>query len=162
MTVYVDFNKTANANNMDIATLVSEQEPMADQKIKVLNFEMRVDPDVTPFDYYTDGYSYTVEITSPEGKKTVREIFMGGDVRNGLNFDDLKYVHTDAAGDKFYDPMSPPKFTDEVVSEEIREALKVASKLKPTELKDRDLGPAARARLAARVGTKAQHAPKPN
>ena len=158
---YADLNKTANTNNMGFASVVSDNVSMTEQTIKVLDFELRIDPNGSPLHNNTEGYSYTVEISSPEGEKTVREIFMRTG-RGGLNYDKLKYVHPDAAGDKFYDPMSPPKFTDEVISEEIKEALKVAEDLTPQEMKNYDLGPKARARLAARVGSKAHHAPKPN
>lgn len=159
---YANLNKAANTNEAVIAAMISDKPSMTDQTIKVLDIEMRDDPNGYPLCSNTEGYSFTVEISSSEKEKTVREVFVHIDDNGDFDYNASTYVHPNAEGDKFYDPMSPPQFTDEVVSDEIIESLKVASKLSPQKMKNYDLGPEARARLTARARSKVHHAPKLN
>ena len=157
-----DLGPEARARIAARAIMVSDQTPMTEQTIKVLKCEDRKDPYGSRIRNRMEGMSYTVEISDAEGEKTVREIFLHWEGRGSLNYDWLKYVDPRAAGDNFYDPMSPPRFTDEKVGEEIKEALKIWDGSTAEDKMDRDLGVEARSRLTARAGAKTQLTAKPN
>ncbi len=149
MTVYVDFNKTANANNMAIATLVSDNASMSELKIKVLKSEDRTDPECGL--YGREGIAYTVELTDEQGKATVREIYMPCTEGCNRDYEVVGFVKRGAEGDNFYKTPFKERWADEEVTPEIKEALKISAKLTPQEKQERDLGPEARARIAVRA-----------
>ena len=149
MTVYVDFNKTANANNMAIATLVSDNASMNELKIKVLKCEDRTDPRCSL--YGREGLAYTVELTDEQGKTTLREIYMPCSEGCNRDYECVGFVKIGAEGENFYKTPYKERWSNDEVTPEIKEALRISAKLTPQEKQERDLGPEARARVAARA-----------
>lgn len=133
------------ADDLALVVLLNDASQMSEPTIEVIGCKELSNPRIKLAG--RDGYVYTVALTDKDEQKTVREIYMTCSEGDKPNYDYLHFIAPEAEGDKFFKTQRSKRWSDDIITPEIRKAIYLFDHPAEAKKKHELDGDAAHARL---------------